>query len=250
MKRDELVNFFDSYLEIEDFQDDELNGLQVGGTDRVKKVGVAVKASLPVISEVQKRDIDFLFVHHGLLFTKQQPILGDLYSAIKELIVANCNLYACHLPLDAHPEIGNNIKLSQIVDMQNISPFGFYKGGPIGFKGEFGTAMKLEDVISKLSEELKHSKIETIESETVGEIKTAAAISGSGAFSLAEAIEYDIDLLITGEPSPSVYHPAKEGGVSIVFAGDYATEVLGVISLGEHIKEKFDLEWDFIDVPH
>jgi dinuclear metal center YbgI/SA1388 family protein len=250
MKTDEIVEFFDDFLEIEDFQDNELNGLQIGGADEIKKLGVAVKASLPVIKEVAEKDIDMLFVHHGLLFTKPEPITGNLYSAVKLLMENDCNLYACHLPLDAHPEIGNNIKLSQIVNLENISPFGFYKGGPIGFKGEFEEPREFEDILNTLSEKLVSSKIEVIEADDSELIKTAAAISGSGAFALAEAIEYDIDLLITGEPSPSVYHPAREGGVSIIFAGDYATEVLGVIAIGEHINEKFGVEWEFIHIPH
>jgi len=249
MRLGELVSFLDNYLDIGRFQDEMLNGLQLGDLeDDIVNISLAVKLSDNVIDSAKKNKADLLITHLGLLMVNEvKPIVGDTYRLLKRLIKADLNLYTCHLPLDAHHEIGNNITLARLLELEDVQPFGFYKGGPLGFRGRFKKDIKLDDLVVKLNKCL-NTKSQLIRAEGKNIMKSAAVISGRGAFALAEAIEYDVDLLITGEPSQGVYHPVQQGGVSMVFAGHYQTECLGVKSLCSKLNSDFNLNCTFIDI--
>ncbi|MGQ9706901.1 MAG: Nif3-like dinuclear metal center hexameric protein [bacterium] len=249
MKLGELVSKLDAYLDIGRFQDEMLNGLQLGDfEDDIVNVSLGVRLSDGVIDCAKKNKVNLLITHHGLFMVDEvKPIIGDTYRLLKQLIKANLNLYTCHLPLDAHNEIGNNITLARLIELEDIQPFGFYKGGPLGFRGRFKNEVRLNDLVRRLDKCL-NTKSQLIQAEKMDSVKTAAVISGRGAFALAEAIEYDVDLLITGEPSQGVYHPAQQGGVSMIFAGHYQTECLGVKSLCQKLIHEFGLNCSFIDI--
>jgi dinuclear metal center YbgI/SA1388 family protein len=249
MKLEELVNILDDYLDIGRFQDEMLNGLQLGDMeDDIVNISLAVRLTDNVIGDAKKNKADLLITHHGLLQVDEvKPIVGDTYKLLKLLIKSDLNLYTCHLPLDAHYEIGNNIALARLIELEDVQPFGFYKGGPLGFRGRFKKEVSLDNLVKKLDKSL-NTKSQLIQAEKKDMVKTAAVISGRGAFALAEAIEYDVDLLITGEPSQGVYHPIQQGGVSMIFAGHYQTECLGVQSLCNKLRDDFGLNCVFIDI--
>lgn len=249
MKLDVLIDYLDDYLDIGIFQDDLLNGLEVGSlTDEVENISLAVRLNEKVIERAGENESDLLIVHHGLFEAGDaKPIVGDKYELLKGLMRAELNLYTCHLPLDAHPEVGNNITLARMIEIEDVVPFGFYRGGPIGFRGHFARDILLDDLIERINKGL-NTESKLIRSEGKDTVKTAAVVSGRGAFALAEAIEYDIDLLITGEPSQGTYHPAQQGGVSLLFAGDYATERVGLEALANKLSDEFNLNVNFIDI--
>jgi len=156
-------------------------------------------------------------------------------------------LYASHLPLDTHPVVGNNAQLAKGLGLTKLTPFGEYHGIKIGFAGILRNPITFAEVRSRV-ENLLGSPVAFIGGRKE-RISSIGVVSGGGAFALNEAIAGGIDLLIIGEPQHEVYHPTQETGLSLIFAGHYATETLGVVALGEHIAKKFNLEIQFLDIP-
>ena len=247
MNRDELVSFLDEYLNIPAFPDKSSNGLQVEGKKEVERIAFAVDTTLRTIERAVKGKADMLIVHHGMIWGGLGYITGIHYKRLKALIENGLNLYAVHLPLDAHPEVGNNVELLRLLGIEPMGPFGEYNGLSIGFYGEFEKEQPIEKVAQVIAEKLDT----TVKTYEFGkrEIKTVGAISGAGAFALEEAHRKDIDLLITGEFTHADYLTAIDLPQSVLVAGHYKTETLGVKALMEVVKEKFGLDVFFIDEP-
>ncbi|EEB73390.1 Nif3-like dinuclear metal center hexameric protein [Thermococcus sp. AM4] len=247
MNRDELVAFLDEYLQVSAYPDKSSNGLQVEGRDEVERIAFAVDTTLRTIERAAKGKADMLIVHHGMIWGGLNYITGIHYKRLKALIENGLNLYVAHLPLDAHPEVGNNVGLLRLLDLEPRGPFGEYKGLSIGFYGEFEEPQPIEKVAQIMAEKLDT----TVRTYEFGEreVKTVGAISGAGAFALEEAYRKGIDLLITGEFSHADYLTALDLPQSVLVAGHYKTETLGVKALMELIREKFGLSVFFIDEP-
>jgi dinuclear metal center YbgI/SA1388 family protein len=157
VKRDDLTKWLDNYLALGDFQDASLNGLQVEGADEVGKVAFAVDSSLSTLEQAAQTGADMLIVHHGLFWGKPLAITGMHKNRVKYLLENNISLYAAHLPLDAHKEVGNNWGLARILGMTELQDFALHGGKPIGVKGVFPNPITLRDLANTLEQELGES---------------------------------------------------------------------------------------------
>lgn len=243
----ELVTFLDAELALSEFAGDEsANGLQVEGNPRVRKVGVAVDACEYVFRECVERGVDFLVVHHGLIWGGIKSLRGALKRRIKILLDSRISLYACHLPLDWHPEYGNNIRLLKMLSLRKAGEFGEYHGKRIGYWGKTAREMPLEKFVSDIDKTLKTKSTFV---DFGKKVKAVGIVSGGGWSAIHDAESLPIDTFLTGEPSHSAYTLAEEIGVNLIFSGHYATETLGVRAVGEMLAKKFGFETEFIDHP-
>lgn len=247
MNRNELVSFLDDYLQVSAYPDKSSNGLQVEGKAEVERIAFAVDTTLRTIERAVKGKADMMIVHHGMIWGGLNYITGIHYKRLKALIESGLNLYVAHLPLDAHPEVGNNVDLLRLLDLEPKGPFGEYKSLSIGFYGEFEEPQPIEKVAQIIAEKLDT----TVRTYEFGKrvIKTVGAISGAGAFALEEASRKGIDLLVTGEFGHADYLTAIDLPQSVLVAGHYETETLGVKALMEVVRERFGLDVFFIDEP-
>lgn len=228
--------------------DDSLNGIQIACSDKpIKKMAFAVDASIETARRAKEAGADVLFVHHGLFWGKPLAIKGGHRARIMEFLNSDLGLYACHLPLDAHPELGNNAVLAKMLELRDVEPFGYYKGVFIGLKGRLDPAISLEEAGARV---LPSGDIpRNILPFGPKMINSAAVISGGGAFNAFEAMEQGIDLYVTGEPSHSIYHQVAEAGMHFMAAGHYATEVHGVKAVAEKLSLDTGIPTLFIELP-
>ena len=248
MKALELARYIDELLDIKSFQDDSLNGVQVGNLDKdVKKIGMAVDVSLKAIEKAAEEQVDFLIVHHGLFWSKGERVVRDIYLKVKALIEKDIVLYAAHLPLDAHPEFGNNAVSMKLFGFEDLEPFGTYRGKDIGYAFRLPNPIKLDELKQLIDSRLGCES--TVWRFGKDEIQTGGYVSGGGLLAIREAIEKGLDVLITGEPGHWAYWTAFENRINAIFAGHYITERLGVKALGEHLSDKFGIPSVFIEFP-
>jgi dinuclear metal center YbgI/SA1388 family protein len=242
-----LVSFLDSELSLSEFPgDDSINGLQVEGGQRVGKIGLAVDACEYTFEQASERGIDFLLVHHGLIWGGLKSVRGVMRRRIKTLLDSGISLYACHLPLDWHPQYGNNAELLKVLSIEKKSEFGEYHGKRIGYWGKTGTAMSMAAFVKLVDKILK---TRSSYADFGKKVRHVGVVSGGGWSAIHDAEELGIDTFLTGEPSHSAYHLAKEMGVNLIFAGHYATETLGVRAVGRMLKKQFGLQVEFINYP-
>ncbi|MDR2481130.1 MAG: Nif3-like dinuclear metal center hexameric protein [Spirochaetaceae bacterium] len=246
----EFDAYFRSILDIDGFSaaDASLNGLQVdndGGT--ISKIAFAVDACMETFKRAAAAGAGLLFVHHGLLWGNPLRVTGLYRERLKFLLDNNIVLYACHLPLDEHPDIGNNAVLSEKLGMKNITPFGLYHGRKIGYKGELAEPLNIDAAAERISFMSRPPAVSLPFGKAMN--TTCAVISGGAAMEAVQAIEEGIDLYITGECSHSVYHFALEGSLNMLCGGHYLTEVWGVRKLMEKTAADLSIETLFIDVP-
>ncbi|MBN2552414.1 MAG: Nif3-like dinuclear metal center hexameric protein [Spirochaetales bacterium] len=225
-----------------------LNGLQVTHRrETVDKVAFAVDACLESIRRAADWAADLLFVHHGLFWGRPLAVTGNHYRRLRALIEADLALYAVHLPLDMHPQLGNNAGLARRIGLRQLEPFGEYKGTKIGLKGTLQEAMSLEQVVRACCGAHEQTvRVLPFGPETV---RTVGVVSGGAADEAYQAIEEKLDLFITGDADHTIYHHCLEGAVNVIFAGHYATETAGVTRLAEHLQRETDLQTRFFDIP-
>ena len=236
----EITNFLDQELKIAEIEDYSLNGLQVEGKKEINRIGFAVDASVESLLLAKEKDVDMLIVHHGIFWGKQEAICGPLYQKLKVLIENQISLYAAHLPLDIHPNLGNNAQLSKIILGSCGKQIGDY-----GYIAE--VEIELSEVIKRLEKRLDaRCKVYPCGKEN---LKKVALSSGGGASMLSLAIKEGADLFITGEPRLSSYHLAKESGINLIFCGHYATETVGIKALMAEIQKRFEVDCLFLDLP-
>lgn len=227
------------------------NGLQVANDGRVSRVAVAVDASMAAVTEAVACGADLLVVHHGLFWAGIQPLVGSRYRKYCAILKHNLAVYSTHLPLDAHPTMGNNVLLSQALLLTPNSGFGRHKGSDIGVAGE----------CDELSSALV-SRAHVFSAQYGGTVRTSmptqnrrtrrwALVTGGGASSdtLREAHARQIDTLIVGEGPHHTTVDSQEDDLLIVYAGHYATETLGVQALGAWLQSTFHLPWSFLHLP-
>lgn len=250
MKTKQFDDFFRNLLNLDKFNavDSSLNGIQVDndGAD-VQKIAFAVDACLETFKRAAAAGAGMIFVHHGLFWGRPLRIEGVLRSRLDFLIKHNIALYAAHLPLDQHCELGNNAVLADLLGITNKEPFGLYHGVKIGFKGNLATPLGIDEAARRIS--FNGIPPAAVYPFGKAENKTCAVISGGAAMEAAEAIDEGIDIYITGESSHSIYHIALESGLNMVAGGHYATEVWGVRRLMEYCKKELNIDTEFIDVP-
>ncbi|MDW8016856.1 MAG: Nif3-like dinuclear metal center hexameric protein [Thermus sp.] len=239
MERDALVRYLNAYLRLQDFpQDPSLNGLQVEGKGDVTKVGAAVDAGEAIFQKALEEGVDFLLVHHGLFWGRPFPITGHHKRRLELLFRGGINLYAAHLPLDAHPEVGNNHEIARALGLGDLEPY------DVGVKGRFPFPTPLVQVADRLGQ---LTGMQPLVHQGGADVVVEVVIVSGGAAGLVGRVE--ADLFITGEPKHSVFHETFERGLNVIYAGHYDTEVFGVKALARHLEARFGLPWVFLDHP-
>lgn len=247
MKRDDLVTYLNDYLAIHDYSDISLNGLQVEGANDVTKVAVAVDSSYSTFEQAAETGADMLIVHHGLFWGKPLAVTGMHKRRVQYLLDKNISLYAAHIPLDAHKEIGNNWGLARILGMADLEDFGNWKGKPIGVKGMFPNKISLRDLADILEKQLGESVL--VHAGGPVEVGSLGIISGGASWDVVTAAEEGLDAFLTGEPKHEVFYEAFERGINALYAGHYMTETVGVTLLAEKLEQELGLETQFIMLP-
>ncbi len=247
MKRTDLTAWLDAYLEIDAWPDPSLNGLQVEGTDDVTKVAVAVDSSLSTFEQAAEMGADMLIVHHGLFWGDPKPIRGAHKRRVAFLLEKDISLYAAHIPLDAHREVGNNWGLARILELDELEPFGEWQGKPLGVRGVYPNPMSLRDLADLIERELGESVL--VHAGGAMEVGSVGIITGAAARDVATAAEAGLDAFLTGEPKHDVFYDAFEMGVNALYAGHYMTETVGVNLLADKLRHEFGLATEFILLP-
>ncbi len=243
----DLVDFLDTELNISEIPDypGALNGLQLENSGKVTKVGAAVDASLPVIEKAVREGVDLLLVHHGMFWQGAQPVTRAHYRKLKLAIDAGMAIYSAHIPLDVHPQWGNNALLAKAVELQDPQPFFPWKGIELGLQGTRGGT--LPELTKKL-EAVLGSPVHTCPGgdEYVGRV---GIITGGAGSEVAAVHASGIDTFITGEGPHWSYTLAEELNINVLYGGHYATETFGVKALTEQLAERFKLQHTLIDHP-
>lgn len=238
-----VTTWLDEYLRIRALPDHEgaVNGLQVENSGRVTRVVAAVDASLESITAAARTPGSLLVVHHGLFWDGNQAVTARRYRRLKAAFAGDVAVYSAHLPLDAHPEVGNNVLLAQLLGLAILGPFGRYKELDVGVHGVL--EMDREALTRKVSELLGHPA--RLISGGPAMTKRVALISGGAGSSVGEAAARGCDTYITGEGAHHTWFDAMEGGVNLIYAGHWATETLGVKALAERVATQFGVPWEF-----
>lgn len=245
----QLDKYFKEILNIENFSGDpSQNGLQVDNDGApVKKVAFAVDASMETFKRAKESGADMVFVHHGLLWGISQPLTGIYYQRIKFLMENNIALYACHLPLDAHPELGNNASIAKKLELIETEPFCSWRGYLIGVKGRLPEEMTPEEILQKAFPGRK--TVQGLFKFGKEKNLTVGIVSGGAAEDVYQAIDQGLDIYITGESSHEIYHPCQENKINFLAAGHYETETGGVKNAAAKLGLDTGIETVFIDIP-
>ena len=248
MKRDELVTYLDTYLQIEAIEDTSNNGLQVEGPEEVTRLAFAVDAGLAAFEEARAAGAQMIVVHHGLFWSKPLMVVGIHRHRVQVLLEAGLSLYACHLPLDFHSEVGNNATLARWLALEESAPFGEYKGHPAGIAGNLNEKLPLDRFVAQVEHSLGEPVIQ-VWPFGAESIQRVGIVSGGAGFLVGEAAKAKVDVFLTGEMNHSIYHEAKELRMNVIYGGHYATETAGLKSLADHLSTRFRLETVFLDLP-
>jgi len=240
ISRDELQAHLDELLASERYHDHCPNGLQVEGQQEIRSLATAATASLSSCEAAIAAGVDALLVHHGLFWGSEQRVRGLRKPRLAALLGANCNLFAYHLPLDAHPELGNNAVALDALQIPLEGRFGEHKGSTIGLWGRLAEPIGIDALIARCQRIFDHEVLHCPGGEA--EIVEVGVCSGGGYGFLAEAAELGLDALITGEASEQSWHEARELGCHCLACGHHATECLAVHRLGELLAVEFELE--------
>lgn len=248
MQAIEFEIFLNKLLKPQQIKDYCPNGLQVQGTDVIKTVVTGVTATKALIEKAIELKADALLVHHGFFWKNESYVIrGMKHQRIKALLEHDINLFAYHLPLDIHPQLGNNAQLAKIFDIVNTAPLEICNPISVAVQGNFEkvhTGQSLAELIStKLSRQCLH-----IAPDSDKPIKTVAWCSGGGQNFIELAAEQGIDAFISGEVSEQTTHVAKEMDIHFFAAGHHATERYGAKALGEHIAQELGLSVTFVDI--
>ncbi|RMH18859.1 MAG: Nif3-like dinuclear metal center hexameric protein [Gammaproteobacteria bacterium] len=243
---DQIANYTNDLLEIEKFKDYAPNGVQVTCQQNIKRIVAGVTASQNLIDAAADAQADLLLVHHGFFWKNEAPTLtGIKYRRIRSLIHHDMALMAYHLPLDAHPELGNNAQLARRLNIRPAGTFCRHEAVDIGLYGETDTAVSIGDLGRFVSRQLGRQALIICAGDH--EIKRIGLCTGGAQHYIIEAAERGLDAFISGEISEQTTHLARELGIHYIAAGHHATERYGVQALGEHLAKTFSLEYLFIE---
>ncbi len=249
----EIVAELDRILEPGRFEDYCVNGLQVPGAEQVQTIATGVSAHAELFELAAREQAQLLLVHHGLFWGSGVTAIDALLRRrLQILFDAGIALAAYHLPLDAHPQFGNNALLAAALgasDAGELTPFALHRGQPIGFLATFpGEGLPAQELFARVAEIIGHEPL--VFDAGPARVHRVAIVSGAGADYTADAAAAGADALLTGEPAERSMALARETRVHLIAAGHYATETLGVKRLGEHIAARFELRHVFLDVPN
>ena len=243
-RRDEILEFAAELLELESFRDYGPQGMQVAGADEVSKIVCAVSSSLELFERAASAGAQLVIVHHGLLWDNEPRVIdARVRRRLQALFDADLTLAGYHLALDAHPDVGNNALLARELGVEVDSQF-----AGIGAGGRLAAPEPVETFLTRVRERIAPEPV--VFQEGPATIERVAIVSGGGGRHLAEAAAAGYDLFLTGEPEEPSLHLARELGITFVAAGHYATERLGVQALTARLADRFDLKWDFVELPN
>ena len=247
-RRDELISYLDELLDADGWPDYSPNGLQVPGADEVELVVTGVSAHRELFEAAAAAGAQLVLCHHGIFWGPVAPITEQTKARLKLLFDDDMSLAQYHLPLDAHPEVGNNALICEGLGLERAEAFGDAKGRSIGWIGTAREPLTAAELIER-GTALFGSPPLAFESGP-DEIRRVGVLSGAGGSALGEAIALGLDAFITGEPSEHVMADAREGGVHFLAVGHYASETFGVRRLGDLLAETFGVSHRFIEVPN
>ena len=246
MNTNTVIAYLDNYLKIDAIADYGPQGLQVEAENiEIERIALAVDTAPDTIRAAAGWGADMLLVHHGLLWRSVERIAGPLGNRVRLLLGNHIHLYAAHLALDAHPEVGNNAVLAAALGMEISDWWCEAMGTNIGVIGDVD--LSLDQLKLTVDNELQtNTRVLPEGPQTVSRL---AIVSGFGVDRVAEAKALGADTLLTGETSHANYYAASDYEINVLFAGHYATETVGVRALGDHLAEEFGLEVRFFDFP-
>lgn len=244
----ELSSYLEVLLESSHFVDDCPNGLQVEGKREIRRIACAVSASIAAIDAATQLQADALIVHHGIFWNKDPlPICGPKKQKIEKLLAQGISLLGYHLPLDAHPTLGNNWRAAQDLHWSHLAPFGMLRKMAIGVKGQF-PKINVEEFQKLLETYYGHPA--HVARGGKAEVSTAAIVSGGAHWNIVEAAEQELDCYITGSFDEPIWDIAHERGVNFFALGHHATERVGIKALSSHLQDHFSLPCCFIELPN
>lgn len=243
MKREELARYLDNLLDAARFRDYCPNGLQVEGRAEIRRVVTGVTASQALVEAAIARQADALIVHHGWFWRGEDGrVTGFRQKRMKALLLADISLFGYHLPLDAHPELGNNAQLAQLLGWQASGRFGEQD---IGWHGTLPAPQSLAELSASIGAKLERPPLAIGEPER--RIERLAWCTGGAQGYFEQAIALGVDAFISGEISEQTVHLARETGVAYLACGHHATERYGAAALAEHLRT-LGLEAEFVDI--
>lgn len=246
---DEIVSFCDELLEADAFEDYGPNGRQVPGGREVSTVATGVTPTLETLRGGLEAGAELVLTHHLLLWgTFEHGLTPGLAERLRALLEADATLASYHLPLDAHPEIGNNALLCDGLGLERRDPIGEVNGRPIGFVGVSSDPIPLANFVDRVTGLVGREPL--VQGDGPAEIRSVAIVSGAAASNLTEAAMDGVDAFLTGEPAEHAMGEAAEAGMHFIAAGHYATETAGIRRLGDLVAERFGVDHRFIDAPN
>lgn len=244
---DTLTAYLDSHLRIREVPDEPnaVNGLQVSNRGEIHRIIAAVDASQATIesASAEPRGSALFLVHHGLFWDGNVPVTGRRYRRLHSLIEHDHALYSAHIPLDVHPDLGNNAALARLIGLSISGEFGQYRGILLGLKGRL--TMAREELVHRI-DQLLGVRCRLIPGGPQHTAHVGIITGGAGSM-IGEAARAGLDTFITGEGAHHTYFDAVEGAINVIYAGHYATEKLGVQRLAQHLSSHFGLPWEFVD---
>lgn len=230
--------------EIKDY-DGAVNGLQTENRGTVTRIAATVDASLATVQMTVRAGADLLLVHHGLFWGPSHPWTGKRYELLRLLLENNLAVYSSHLPLDAHPRLGNNARLCHALGLRNLKPFFFSHGQFIGF--QTSTRLPRAELAQRLQRATGSKPLLIPGGQNF--CRRIGVVTGGAGGDLKRAAQEGVDTFITGEGPHWTYAMAEELGLNVLYGGHYATETFGVKALAEHLSRRFRVPWVFLDHP-
>jgi dinuclear metal center YbgI/SA1388 family protein len=245
----ELIAYLDDFLESSAFQDYGPNGLQVPGADEIDHVVTGVSATAELFERAAALDADLVLCHHGLFWGEPAgPITPALKRRLQLLFDHDLALAAYHLPLDAHPRLGNNALIATGLGAVGAEPFAVHRGRAIGVIADFDPPRPRDQLVADVAALTAREPL--VFAAGPDPVRRMGIVSGSASDDIQEAIELGLDAFLTGEPAERIMAIAQEGGMTVLAAGHYATETFGIRALGELLAERFGVRHTFVDLPN
>ncbi|HEX4954442.1 MAG TPA: Nif3-like dinuclear metal center hexameric protein [Thermoanaerobaculia bacterium] len=244
-----LVEYLDDYLQAGQGRDYCPNGLQVEGRRRIHKLVTGVSACQALFDRARHLGADALLVHHGLFWEgDSRALTGVAYRRVAELVRSEVALLAYHLPLDRHPEVGNNAVAARRLGLIDLEPFAFHDGLAVGFSGTFPAPLTPVELVARCRHLFGAEPLAFLSGPD--SITSLGIVSGRAEREVHRAIRQGLDAYVTGEATEWVMNLVREAGIHYLACGHHATERLGIQALGDHIAMRFDIEVEFVDVPN
>ncbi len=253
VRRNELQAYIAELLNVSQYDDYTVNGLQVEGRDEINRIATGVSPSQRMFAAADRKKADAIFLHHGIFWKRGTPhpfvLTGILKSRVAQLIKSDVNLFAYHLPLDGDSNFGNNALIARAIGLAGLKIIPETGSRyPLIAIGSLPDSMPFENFCKHVDAALGTKG--TMLKLTTKPVQTVAIVTGAGSDCWFDAASNCADILITGEIGESNVREAEEAGVHLYAGGHYNTEKWGVRALGEHLAEKFNLEAHFIDIPN